>query len=118
MQTKLSKLEKALQEQPPDIDSSETVKEIGNLKRLIYENISSIRHGFGGLILRRTLNSPGEGGKGKVGNLRPYKEIVALVTLSEQESKRLEDLNQLVAGFEGQESQAASVSSLLLFDRR
>jgi hypothetical protein len=116
MQTKLHKLEMVLRGQPPDANTAEIVQEIKTLRRLIYEDILSIRHGFGDLIIRRTLKSPGEDGVGTVGTLRPYKEIVAFLTLSEEESKDLEKLNELVAEVEGQEPQKSSVSPLLPYN--
>jgi hypothetical protein len=123
MQIKLHKLEEVLQGQPRDANTAEIVQEIRTIKRLIYEDILGIRHGFGDLIIRRTLKSPGEGGVGTVtlkspgedgvGTLKPYKEIVAFLTLSEEESKDLEELNHIVAEVEPQKG---SVSRLLPYD--
>jgi hypothetical protein len=69
----------------------------GNIHEMILD-VRSIRDNFGERIVRRTLKSRGEKGKGNVTGLKDYWEIHATLVLTKEEHQKLEEINKMGSG--------------------
>lgn len=77
--------------------SSEVQRELQEQVGKMLEDVQNIRTRFENRIIRRTLKSRGEHGKGSITGLKDYWEIQVYIMLKKEEYDKLEEMNSMMS---------------------